>query len=417
MVIFGYEEQVGEFFVPNGTSPDLVKKMKTKERPEDIYANGCFQEDTELVCSVYQCDSYPNLLWLKGISFVDKLVSDIDDDKFYFYLVVPFGTSNGFIGISGENATKTQTQINWPFTNSISKKVISDVQNGKCKIIIDQWSEGHPYDSDWITTLHKLLDSVNIPRTSVYYLTSNQIFKDDYDLEFDDKLQINILTTDYSSVELFECFRDYFDCENDFNKKRTKHFMSFNRAEKPHRSKLVNFLESENLLDKGYVSYKPKKLYLDTDFNRYSDNPISVSSNRALEAVNDSKWFMSGNEIYLDSYINVTTETYFVEPDLRFSEKTFKPIVYQQPFILYSTPFSLKHLRSVGYKTFNPFIDESYDKIEDNTDRLIALNNEVKRLCNLPIEEIHEWYVDIKEILIHNFNHFKNTLDRIPNIS
>ena len=193
--------------------------------------------------------------------------------------------------------------------------------------------------------------------------------------------------------------------------------MSFNRAEKPHRSKLVNFLESENLLDKGYVSYKPKKLYLDTDFNRYSDNPISVSSNRALEAVNDSKWFMSGNEIYLDSYINVTTETFFVEPALRFSEKTFKPIVYQQPFILYSTPFSLKHLRSVGYKTFNPFIDESYDEIEDNTDRLIALNNEVKRLCNLPIEEIHEWYVDIKEILIHNFNHFKNTLDRIPNIS
>ena len=89
MVIFGYEEQVGEFFVPNVTSPDLIKKMKTKERPEDIYANGCFQEDTGLVCSVYQCDSYPNLLWLKGISFADKLVSDIDDDKFYFYGAVP----------------------------------------------------------------------------------------------------------------------------------------------------------------------------------------------------------------------------------------------------------------------------------------------------------------------------------------
>ena len=39
MVIFGYEEQVGEFFVPNGTSPDLIKKMKTKEYPNDIYVN------------------------------------------------------------------------------------------------------------------------------------------------------------------------------------------------------------------------------------------------------------------------------------------------------------------------------------------------------------------------------------------
>ena len=36
MVIFGYEEQVGEFFVPNGTSPDLIKKMKTKDLIDEL---------------------------------------------------------------------------------------------------------------------------------------------------------------------------------------------------------------------------------------------------------------------------------------------------------------------------------------------------------------------------------------------
>ena len=77
MVIFGYEEQVGEFFVPNGTSPDLIKKMKTKKYPNDIYVNGCFQEDTGLVCSVYQCDSYTNLLWLNNIPFTSILYSTI----------------------------------------------------------------------------------------------------------------------------------------------------------------------------------------------------------------------------------------------------------------------------------------------------------------------------------------------------
>lgn len=385
MIIFGYEEKVGETFVPNGTPPTLIKKMKTLKDPSDVFRKGCYQEDTGLVSSVYHCEHYPNLLRLKGIPYSKKLVVDIKNE-FYYYMINPFGTTNGFLGIG-------KLQMNWPFVNSISDKVIDDLKLNKCKIIIDIISEGNPFSVLWMKRLYKLIDSVGILRKNVYYLTSNNRFKDDYYLEFKHDSKINIKQFNNDEVIIFEAFKNDFDCEVNLENKRTKHFMSFNQEKKIHRTKLVNFLKNEKLLSKGYVSYKARGMYLDGPQNRGTE--------------------LSGEEFYLDSYFNIVTETEYIEPTLRFSEKIFKPIIYKQPFILYSVPFLLKHLRSLGYKTFHPFIDESYDEITDSEERMRVLNREVKRLCSLSLKEIHKWYIDMKEILIYNFEHFQKAEERI----
>jgi hypothetical protein len=385
MIIFGYEEKVGETFVPNGTPPEIIEKMKILDEPESVFNNGCYQKDSELVCSVYHCEHYPNSLRLKGISYSKKLVVDIKNE-FYYYMINPFGTTNGFLGIG-------KLQMNWPFVNSISDKVIDDLKLNKCKIIIDIISEGNPFSVLWMKRLYKLIDSVGILRKNVYYLTSNNRFKDDYYLEFKHDSKINIKQFNNGEVVIFEVFKNDFDCEVNLENKRTKHFMSFNQEKKIHRTKLVNFLKNEKLLSKGYVSYKARGMYLDGPQNRGTE--------------------LSGEEFYLDSYFNIVTETEYIEPTLRFSEKIFKPIIYKQPFILYSVPFLLKHLRSLGYKTFHPFIDESYDEITDSEERMRVLNREVKRLCSLSLKEIHKWYIDMKEILIYNFEHFQRAEERI----
>jgi|TARA_Y100000310_G_scaffold328470_1_gene396644 hypothetical protein len=385
MIIFGYEEKVGETFVPNGTPPTLIKKMKTLKDPSDVFRKGCYQEDTGLVSSVYHCEHYPNSLRLKGIPYSKKLVVDIKNE-FYYYMINPFGTTNGFLGIG-------KLQMNWPFVNSISDKVIDDLKLNKCKIIIDIISEGTPFSVLWMKRLYKLIDSVGILRKNVYYLTSNNRFKDDYYLEFKHDSKINIKQFNNDEVISFEVFKNDFDCEVNLENKRTKHFMSFNQEKKIHRTKLVNFLKNEKLLSKGYVSYKARGMYLDGPQKRGTE--------------------LSGEEFYLDSYFNIVTETEYIEPTLRFSEKIFKPIIYKQPFILYSVPFLLKHLRSLGYKTFHPFIDESYDEITDSEERMRVLNREVKRLCSLSLKEIHKWYIDMKEILIYNFEHFQRAEERI----
>jgi hypothetical protein len=67
---------------------------------------------------------------------------------------------------------------------------------------------------------------------------------------------------------------------------------------------------------------------------------------------------------------------------------------------------ALKKLREYGFKTFEPFIDESYDGIVNSDIRFGAIEKEINKLCNKSIEEIHEWYWSIEDILKHNYYHF-----------
>ena len=94
-------------------------------------------------------------------------------------------------------------------------------------------------------------------------------------------------------------------------------------------------------------------------------------------------------------------------------EKIWKPITNFHPFILVSNAKSLNKLKEYGFKTFEPFIDESYDNINDKDKRFLAICREIEKLCNKPIEEIHEWYWSIEEILKHNYYHFYNEF--VPN--
>lgn len=65
------------------------------------------------------------------------------------------------------------------------------------------------------------------------------------------------------------------------------------------------------------------------------------------------------------------------------SEKTFKPILFRQPFCIFGHSGSLSYLRILGYESYPEIIDESYDNCEDPKLRFQKLLNEIKRLCRL----------------------------------
>ena len=67
-------------------------------------------------------------------------------------------------------------------------------------------------------------------------------------------------------------------------------------------------------------------------------------------------------------------------------------------------PYSLTLLKQIGYKTFHPYIDESYDNEQNDVKRLKMILNEVNRLSNLSKSELFEFIDDVKEITIHNHN-------------
>lgn len=87
------------------------------------------------------------------------------------------------------------------------------------------------------------------------------------------------------------------------------------------------------------------------------------------------------------------------------TEKFYKAIIAKKPFIAITTPHFMKEVEQyLGYKTFSPFIDQSYDSIEDDNLRMKALANAVKDLNSLGKSEFKSVVDNLQSITEHNYN-------------
>jgi len=69
------------------------------------------------------------------------------------------------------------------------------------------------------------------------------------------------------------------------------------------------------------------------------------------------------------------------------SEKFYKTVSCKRPFIAYATPYFLEQVRELGFKTFSPYINESYDLELDHNKRADMIVSEVERISNLSNDE------------------------------
>jgi hypothetical protein len=111
---------------------------------------------------------------------------------------------------------------------------------------------------------------------------------------------------------------------------------------------------------------------------------------------------------YEESFFSVTTNTLFEEKAVFLDEKVWKPILNYHPFIFVGCGGSLEELGRQGFKTFHPFIDESYDKEKHPVKRMRMIIKEVERLCSYTMEEMNNWYEQLLPRLKYNHNHLFN---------
>jgi hypothetical protein len=198
-------------------------------------------------------------------------------------------------------------------------------------------------------------------------------------------------------------------------------FLCNNRTmTKPHRATMAYFAIKYDLLSDGKFSFiqsiSRENLIsnvssLITNVNvDYIDEIIQLLpyelDTQFLSESQKSHFGVTNNkkDWYSDTYINLVTETFF-GPNVFLSEKIFKPISNLQPFIVLGDYHTLFELRRLGFKTFEPFIDESYDNEISQKNRITKIEIEIEKLKNKSISEIHDWYYSIKDILIYNQKH------------
>lgn len=205
----------------------------------------------------------------------------------------------------------------------------------------------------------------------------------------------------------------------------TRPYISLNRLhvnDRSYRLNLVARLAEHNLLDQGYVSlhlahtehgsWQQELEDPNTKLSKSACKLIAKNLNQPLLLdETESTGNMSANfghqefELWKSGFWHIVTETVFYHNKLHLTEKIFKPIVSQRPFILAAAPGNLAYLKSYGFRTFDQWIDESYDTIRDPDRRLQAIVNQTQRLCAMSNSELRQMHRDMQSVLEHNFNH------------
>jgi len=107
-----------------------------------------------------------------------------------------------------------------------------------------------------------------------------------------------------------------------------------------------------------------------------------------------------------ESLVYVVTETVADGARQHLTEKIFKPICQQIPFVVVGTAGALKYLKSYGFRTFDTLWDESYDDEPDMARRIERIGALLRDLDQLSQTERQALYERAIPIVRHNYEHF-----------
>ncbi len=197
---------------------------------------------------------------------------------------------------------------------------------------------------------------------------------------------------------------------------RASEFTALNRIHKWWRASVMSDLHHHGVLDRSLWSYNTTCTINDPEI----DNPLELDSQSAwrewlrkflasgpyiCDTPNDSAHNdhrRINTDLYVNSYCHLVIETLFDvdgSGGAFLTEKTFKCIKYGQPFVMIGPVGSLEVLRAQGYRVFDHAIDNSYDKIEDNTQRWFAVKRAIQQIQQ---QDMYQWYLRCLDNVRHN---------------
>ena len=224
---------------------------------------------------------------------------------------------------------------------------------------------------------------------------------------------------------------------------RTKKYNFFNGIHKPHRLKCYEIIKNNDMLDDGYFSYVDFAYFKndESQYQEFADFLEFDSTESYLKYLNgfEIPYLCDTTEVNpnvfvafaippqysLQSYVSITTETYFFEngnaKNVNFSEKSLKAFYgFNIPLIL-GQPTSIRYLKDLGFDMF----EDLFDLTPKYTRKEIfkQFDNNVKVINSMSKMELHEYYVNnlnrihnnfetltkrMVEYDLHNLNNFLN---------
>ena len=108
---------------------------------------------------------------------------------------------------------------------------------------------------------------------------------------------------------------------------------------------------------------------------------------------------------YNETKYSLVSETNDTNDEIFMTEKIWKPIMAQQPFVVHGNYLYLQRLREMGFKTFSNYFDESYDLEIDADKRIDKIVNTCQSLLTKNWQDIYLQTLSLRQ---HNYNTFFN---------
>jgi hypothetical protein len=160
------------------------------------------------------------------------------------------------------------------------------------------------------------------------------------------------------------------------------------------RINLNSFKEKKNQMLRGVTmldSLAP--LTFDVDLK----SKLSIRENFQIEFFDQNT-----EKSYKESFCAIINETRFFQLTTCVTEKIINPIINKKFFIIVAPPETLIHLKTLGFKTFDKWIDESYDLEYNHIKRLEKIFNLIDYINSKSIDDLRTIYEEMESIIIHN---------------
>jgi len=284
---------------------------------------------------------------------------------------------------------------------------------------------------------HDLVNYHNIDPKSIYYFYSTDLGKETHKAIAEkhnlEPKPFNIITFPYYEVDAYKKIIEQKICDHVTPQEaRTKNavrtFLSLNgKPDKFMRLKQVALYWQRRLMNNGLITltrteedqrhfpnlkdYYPyvSSILSEKDFEKFCKHwPHSLDEENVNQGLYGKHFsgYPFDKKLFADTYLSVVSETHSgahdCNPQFFPTEKTYKAIINCHPFVMLSTQHYLKELQAQGYKTFAPYIDESYDNETSAYKRMNLAIDQVEHLCKNGVP------VDMLQTAIYNYAHLQS---------
>ena len=176
---------------------------------------------------------------------------------------------------------------------------------------------------------------------------------------------------------------------------KTHDFLYLNKGARAHRVKLYDKLLSTGVLDNSIHTFIERV------------PPRRLDKKYELPGIDPADYPRWGKDQdiyeppYNDTACSLVSETNDSNNEVFMTEKIWKPIMAQHPFVVHGNHLYLQKLKEIGFKTFGSYFDETYDLEQDQDKRIDKIVNLCKDLLSINWQDL---YLQTQSLRQHNYN-------------